>query len=779
MTISQQFVGTPDFGLNPAACSPKVPNQCGPGSLLFLLVSSKDEDAAFTITPPSEWELLTTQTGGGQTNGEVRLTVWWCIPTTDISGQSVTVRIEDTPEDDNIAGVIVGYTKDSTDGSWVTPPKLDVAFDNTDGNVLAFSFDNQQLTTGQVSCVLVAASDGGGQRSFGEHTIPGCSVTDSSGLLGHPDPEDLLTTQNGQDTFFSTWAKTFSNTGGGASAGQTGILYQGDPEIGIKLYSKCGFDKSDLQSKLAGKEITDVKLRLRNLHSWFNTGLDPARIGYHNHSSQPSGNTNSSGTFNVLNYHWNKFETKEVDIPNSWGEAFRDGTRGGFTFGRTNAGGRSDYGYFEGSGSNRPRLRISWTQRVLVENPVSVFASSRRITSGTQNGNASYEVNSTEAMSGVAVQIVVETVADEDIFINDNFSTVQFFQGETVGFKEIQSLPGDQNVPGTDTIFSVEFPVGLEGVVATGSDTIHISELDVPPVDEFSVVFNDNINNPGYIITIDGLLAINQEYDLIDVLRRDLSGRYPDRRVRGMAEIVPTQNKMVVTDYEAPLNTELEYYVRLTQGTATFLYGPAIPTPLPFIPIQEDAYGEGLSYFKPIDLPELGIPVQIETLDSWTRPARILAEHQVLGRRNKVIVSDVRGGREGEVSGWILLSKGQTLELFESVINPGAVILIQNHNPVMSAYDDIYVQFQDVSFDRITKMVRYGRLDNPNHNDELVLRFSASFVEVDRPNPIGVVLVDNSWNVVNNTFDDFDSVRENRDTWLELLKRPNGPDESS
>src|SRR5690606_30096091 len=155
------------------------------------------------------------------------------------------------------------------------------------------------------------------------------------------------------------------------------------------------------------------------------------------------------------------------------------------------------------------------------------------------NGNASYEVNSTEAMSGVAVQIVVETVADEDIFINDNFSTVQFFQGETLGFKEIQSLPGDQNVPGTDTIFYVEVPVGLEGVVATGSDTIHISELGVPPVDEFSVVFNDNINNLGFIITTAVLLLMMSDYDLIDVLRRDLSGRYPDRRVRGMAEIVP------------------------------------------------------------------------------------------------------------------------------------------------------------------------------------------------------------------------------------------------
>src|SRR5690554_6908857 len=291
MTISQQFVGTPDFSLT-ATCRPRVPNECGPGSLLFLLVSSKDKDAAFTFNHPSQWELLTTQTGGGQTNGEVRLTVWWCIPTTDISGQSVTVSIEDTPEDDNIAGVIVGYTKDSTDGSWVTPPKLDVAFDNTDENVLAFSFDNQQLTTGQVSCVLVAASDGGGQRSFGEHTIPGCSVTDSGGLVGHPDPEDLFTTQSGQSTFVSTWGKTFTSTGGGTNAGNQSRLYQGDPQIGIKHYSKFGFDKTAMQNALAGKTITDVKLRMDNEHSWWNSGV-LARIGYHNHSTMPSGNTSS------------------------------------------------------------------------------------------------------------------------------------------------------------------------------------------------------------------------------------------------------------------------------------------------------------------------------------------------------------------------------------------------------------------------------------------------------------------------------------------------------
>src|SRR5690606_27266541 len=128
----------------------------------------------------------------------------------------------------------------------------------------------------------------------------------------------------------------------------------------------------------------------------------------------------------------------------------------------------------------------------------------------------------------------------------------------------------------------VENEISLEGVVATDTDTLFIGELDRPPLDEFSVVFNDYPSNPGFVVTVRGLLGIDQQYELIDVFRRDISGRYPDQRVRGLAEIVPQQNEMRVTDYEAPLNTVLQYYVRLKQvGGGTLDLGPAIPVPDP------------------------------------------------------------------------------------------------------------------------------------------------------------------------------------------------------
>lgn len=143
------------------------------------------------------------------------------------------------------------------------------------------------------------------------------------------------------------------------------LLYQGDYSGSNDRYGKIGFDDTQIRSDLNGATIDQVELRLSNEHSWLNSGLDPAIIGTHNNTNEPTGSTSTSGNFNRFTYDWDKGQTKYVALTTAVGEEFRDNTSKGITTGRTNAGGQSDYGYFtgaDGTNSSIPRLRITYTK---------------------------------------------------------------------------------------------------------------------------------------------------------------------------------------------------------------------------------------------------------------------------------------------------------------------------------------------------------------------------------------------------------------------------------
>jgi hypothetical protein len=341
---------------------------------------------------------------------------------------------------------------------------------------------------------------------------------------------------------------------------------------------------------------------------------------------------------------------------------------------------------------------------------------------------------------------------------------------------------GDEQLPMTETnvldaeksdseIFGIREGVSQE---LADSDVFDIFENAIPFIKEFSIVFNESRVVPGFLITLDGLL----DFDQIEVFRRDPTGRYPDEIVRGLARQITSDDKLIVTDYEAPLNAILHYYIILESGEGVFTFGPVLPQPQPFIPTLNDAYGQGTAFMKPIDLPQIGQPLMIEEMNGWSRPANILARHHVLGRRNEVIITDVRGGREGDFSGHCILQMGQSSDVIEAALNPGATILLQNHNPTISGFPDMYVQIEDASFDRKTKMVRRGELDNPPVS-EVVITFSCNYVQVDRPDPTGVEIPEFTWQVVYDTFITWEQVRQLRDTWLDVLARPVGPGEES
>lgn len=291
-------------------------------------------------------------------------------------------------------------------------------------------------------------------------------------------------------------------------------------------------------------------------------------------------------------------------------------------------------------------------------------------------------------------------------------------------------------------------------------------------ISEFSVVFNESLTAPGFDITVRGLQTVSADH--MEVFRRDPSGRYPDRRVRGMANVLITDNDLFVTDYEPPLNIELEYYLALIEGGTRSLTGPVFPTPQPFIPTLTDAYGDGVAYLKVIDRPELSMPLMIEDLTSWSYGGRVQGRYDVLGRRNPVVITDVLGGREGSFTGHCVLDRGQSskqlLETFES----GATFLLQNNNATVSAFEDMYFKVEQLEFERRTKMVRHGDRDNPT-TPQVVVTFTVNYVEVDRPDPTGLNIAVLTWGILNDTHDDWEHVLERYNAWEAVLVNPHGP----
>lgn len=309
----------------------------------------------------------------------------------------------------------------------------------------------------------------------------------------------------------------------------------------------------------------------------------------------------------------------------------------------------------------------------------------------------------------------------------------------------------------------------------TGSEApIEFFDAAEPLIDAFTVTFNESPTSPGFTVFLRGLLDAATEFNTMEVFRRDPTGRYQDRRVRGLANVDVLVNEMTVTDYEVPLNTEFIYYLRLHFDGGTFDFGPVDPTPQTYIPTQTSVYGDGIAYIRLLDAPEVSQPVLIQNMNEWQRQGRVYGEYQVLGRRNPVVITDVMGGREGTLEGLCFLDEGQSYEDIEDVINPGSTILVQNHNPTQSAFYDMYIKVEQADFERHTKTVYYGERQNPIA-PTVIVSFSLDYIEVDRPDPTAVILPDQTWETVYESHTSWGHVNERYESWKDVLLDPVGP----
>lgn len=173
----------------------------------------------------------------------------------------------------------------------------------------------------------------------------------------------------------------------------------------------------------------------------------------------------------------------------------------------------------------------------------------------------------------------------------------------------------------------------------------------------------------------------------------------------------------------------------------------------------------GTAWLKSIGQPALSRRVNIQDFDEISRPARILGEYEVLGRSNKVVLTDVMGGREGSLNIATYLVGGVwesdlTSRDLQALLQHGGTLFLQTAGHEITGEDDMYFEVKAFSRKRIGVI-----------GGELTHIHEVSFVEVDRPATTQESLALRDWQDVIDQNAAWSNVLTNHTTWLDVLQR--------
>lgn len=221
----------------------------------------------------------------------------------------------------------------------------------------------------------------------------------------------------------------------------------------------------------------------------------------------------------------------------------------------------------------------------------------------------------------------------------------------------------------------------------------------------------------------------------------------PDGRrtlVRGPSGLLDgvtiTSSSVVIEDYEAPLGVPVYYYAETLAPGAT-LAGTRESSS---VTITLDNANE--AWLKDPGNPQRNLRVLVKAGPDWQRPIS-QAEYRVRGRRNSIVLSDVRGGLEGDLALWTRTDEER--EALHWLLDSGNVLLWQAM-PGMGV-SDMYVNVGAATEGRVTQYA-----PEPWREWQLPLR------QADMPTAIGVAgSAGRTWQ---------DVLTENA-TWADVLSR--------
>jgi hypothetical protein len=191
----------------------------------------------------------------------------------------------------------------------------------------------------------------------------------------------------------------------------------------------------------------------------------------------------------------------------------------------------------------------------------------------------------------------------------------------------------------------------------------------------------------GALITVNGL-SIRSPSWLWTLTRLDSSGTsYP---VRGWADDLTAQtitgDTAVITDYETPLGVPVQWRAAIKNPSgAGYQDYLSDPLTLDYTPTEV--------WLKDPGLPQRNVRLVVQTpMPTWKRPAR-QGVNTVHGRTLPVVISDVRGGKTGDLT--VVTETEEDRRDLDWVLSSGGTLLLQW--PPGWGEEDMYVSIGDIS----------------------------------------------------------------------------------
>lgn len=160
-----------------------------------------------------------------------------------------------------------------------------------------------------------------------------------------------------------------------------------------------------------------------------------------------------------------------------------------------------------------------------------------------------------------------------------------------------------------------------------------------------------------------------------------------------LTDVTTTGATAIVVDYEAPLGTPVQYYVRAwaPPGTATISHTSE--------PVTLSSPGPDMIVMKDPGLPARNMAVQAKLAPNWGRKSR-RGIHEPRGRARPIIIGDRRLSREGVLQVWT--PDDDQRQRLDWLIDSGSVLLLQF--PQGAGMDaDMYVSVGDTEEQRPTE----------------------------------------------------------------------------
>ncbi|AKY02165.1 hypothetical protein AVV13_gp16 [Streptomyces phage SF1] len=238
-------------------------------------------------------------------------------------------------------------------------------------------------------------------------------------------------------------------------------------------------------------------------------------------------------------------------------------------------------------------------------------------------------------------------------------------------------------------------------------------------VDKFQFYVSDSL----YAVTVSdsrGSIALQVNYSpagatSVSIRRMDEDGS--STYIRGYGQEFNkapySPGPIVAEDYEAPLGTRVWYALEWFGASGSPV--ARVFTQTVTGPVLEDG---DYVWFKSPGLPALNVQVMMETAIKWERAAR-KTSLTIVGRKNPVDITDVRGGRTGSLS--ILVWDESSHVLFDQLLDSGLPVLIQAM-PGYGVAGNLFLSIGDVSAENVL-----GVANEPGW------RWALAVSEIDRP----------------------------------------------